>query len=139
MSILPWAIDRCIDWFQYGLARRSRDAPILASWQVKQKNFAAIGAGAHIELRHVLHLRAIAGAQFFAVHGHRAAHDLHPCLAATGQGMRNRLAPVHGGGKNFSVLMDGDRAIASIARCDEPQPPPLVVVAETLLLVARRQ
>ena len=57
------------------------------SGQIKQKNFTVIGESAHIDCGHLIHLRAIAGAECLAVQCDSATHDLHPGFAAGGQVM----------------------------------------------------
>src|ERR1700741_2140722 len=97
-----------------------------------------LGAFAALELERAARgLQCIARHERLAVYRQRAAHHMHVALAPRGDLQAGARGAVEQAGVERRILVDGDGAVAPIARGDEAQPAALVTVGEVLLLVGR--
>src|SRR5690606_10469845 len=68
-----------------------------------------------------------------------APRDLHPGVAAGGDGVGDAGAGVEGGAVETRVLVDGQRAVRAVRRDEEAQPVLALALVEAPLLVTGRQ
>jgi hypothetical protein len=90
--------------------------------RVEEEDF-GVAALADPQRRLAGDLERVAAAQRLAVHLDRAANDVHVGEAAGLLRERERLARRRQRGVEVRVLVDGDRAVAAVARGDEAQLP----------------
>src|SRR5262252_4669681 len=123
-----------IPWPLEGEATAGERAPKMLR-QIEHEEFGAVDLPTHGESGFVLGRRAVAGIQAAPVRFNRAANDLKPALASRLQRVRHLLAGIQDRGEQLHVLVDDDRAVASVAGAYEAQPAALFGIGERLLVV----
>src|SRR5213075_1812179 len=86
----------------------------------------------------VLDLQRVPRAERLSVHLEAAAGDVHIALALGRELEPGALSGVEQARVDARILVDEERAVVPIGRGDEPQPPPLFLGREALLLVFGR-
>ena len=82
---------------------------------------------------------AVAGFEPLAVDRDGAACELNPAFASAFRGVRHLVAGREQGRIEIGLLVNDDRAVATVVRRDEPQSAALRVIVEVLFLVAGRE
>ena len=86
--------------------------------QIEYKNFSALETF-DLEDAFLTDRGAIAGAQHCSIQSHTSARDLQPCAPAGLERVRKLISLRQGGKRDLGILMDLDRSVAGIRRCDE--------------------
>src|SRR6266536_4103672 len=106
------------------------------SCQIEQQNLSVLHT-LDVHLTFVGYGSAVALTQLMTVQLHRALRHLHPGGTALAEFMPNLLVRFEQGDVEVRVLMDRDRSIAPIRRCDYPQLALLFIRWKRLLLITR--
>src|SRR5919108_845011 len=112
-------------------------ARLFLGGEIEEQGFGRLG-GFDLETALVLDGGAIALFEALAVDEQRAARDLEPGDTPRLERMLDALAACQRRRVDGGVLVDRDRAIATVRRGDETEPAAALGVAERLLLVAGR-